>query len=74
MQASVKLCADFSPRDRLDLAGVDLPDSTLDLFSPSGFNPFVGLAGQGLEEAARELGPVGLRQLRCLTQELCYVT
>jgi hypothetical protein len=74
MQTSVKLCADFFPRDGLHLAGVDLAHPALDLLSPSRFDPFVRLTGKRFEEAARKLGAIGFRQVRCLSQELCYIT
>jgi hypothetical protein len=74
MQASVKLCSNFFPRDRFDFPGVDLAYSTLDLLGPGGFDPFVRLPMQRFEEPTCELCPVGLRQFGCLSQKFRYVT
>ena len=73
MQTSVELRSNFFPRDGSDLTGIDLPDATLDLFRPGGFDAVVRFTMQRFEETAGKFCPIRLRQFRCFSQELCYV-
>jgi len=62
MQPSVQPGSDFCPRNRLDLTGIDLADTTLDLFGPRRFNTLIRFAVETLEKTAGKFCPVGLRQ------------
>jgi hypothetical protein len=66
---SVKVCTNFGPWDRSDMARAVLGHPALDLSSPCVFGPFVGLVFNALEQHSRKFRPVCGSQLgRSLVQ------